>query len=179
MGERERAFLRARARALSLSLSLSLECLFHLTHSYVTHDSLSLPLSLSHPFSFVLALSLSFSLSRPFSVSFPLSSILSLALYLSLARSLSLCPSLARARVRVLVSCCIYIKKVNDPSNEKIINDTWLTLPLSFSCFLSPSPSHAHTSMFPHECVAVCCSVLQRVAVCCSVLQCAASCCNA
>jgi len=28
------------------------------------------------------------------------------------------------------------------------------------------------------ECVAVCCSVLQRVAVCCSVLQCVAVCCS-
>ena len=27
-------------------------------------------------------------------------------------------------------------------------------------------------------CVAVCCSVLQRVAVCCSVLQCVAVCCS-
>jgi len=34
------------------------------------------------------------------------------------------------------------------------------------------------THLLSHGCVAVCCSVLQRVAVCCSVLQCVAVCCN-
>jgi len=50
-----------------------------------------------------------------------------------------------------------------------VCNDSFIRVPRLFYVYAMP---------YSYVCVAVCCSVLQRVAVCCSVLQCVAVCCS-